>query len=123
MKNAKLAVFECDDALQSLFRYVFRAAGHTIVAQACDVDEALEAVNGIEEKNEDCDAAVLDMSATKKGYTSDDVKKIVKHMHELDLFPKLIAYSYFSFKDAEIEFDYEVPDKDVYKVLDIVNSL
>ena len=118
MENARIAVFEDNEAMRDLLRRMADLTGHAVVAEAVNLEEASDIIENIE-----FDVAVVDGNLEKAADLScRDGKAVVNAIRTHRQGAKIIWFSSLSVPKTEVDYDFD-SGKDIVGVMDAIEAI
>jgi CheY-like chemotaxis protein len=118
LENARIAVFEDNETLRDLLRHMAALTGHTVVAEAINLDEATGVIENIE-----FDVAVVDGNLEKsRDLSCKDGKAVVNAIRTYRQGAKIIWFSSVPLPKTEVDYDFD-SGKDVVTVMDAIEAI
>lgn len=117
MKEAKIAVFEDSELIQTMFQRAAESANHTIVATAQTLEESERVIDLT-----DFDVAVVDGNLDSDGVSCGDGLRIISKIRSQKVGAKIIWFSTIPATAVNAESDFDT-GKDVFGALDLIDKI
>ena len=122
MDNARVVVFEDRDKEALLLQWNLEDHGHSVVAHARTLEEAIEVIGSMSVGNLVADVVVLDANLKRQNSNGEDAQYIWSSIRDAGIIVPIIGFSAEEMGEYGVSVDFDA-QKDVREVVGYINGL